>query len=623
MEFSELRFSSLFSGAKKRKLATVEVCVKEDEGFSEDDIIVDVEEDGPDSPLQLCSRNTTSAAACSTGESSSSNTSSNTGSSSQFMDPLTIDTFQDSSSGIKPEPFDSGYGVHDAMLNGYTDLFHEVDSLMNIKHEDHLNDTVFYLPMSCPGETSHHMELENAIQVSEALKSDLPSSLIFSSQDLKFDTGFVDSFPLGYSDDFNINLHSKEELSNIFDLKPGPDGGAANKPSCSAVRRRRRSADSGLGEVRKSASVRDSLNLSRADIVPATRKCRVKSGKSDSQSDDSGIAEPHSVSSSLGAGLSPFSESDGGMMSPVDVCSVSSSGSTSPKVVVDCNSEMDVDPEEEGDEEDEEIELEALDGDEAEATEIENKNAMDCCGTGSDEGIGDAAKTEPPDIDRFVICSDHTMECVLCSYTTDSYSAFKSHIICSHPCWRITKKLSKNRLLVERSIKNGVRIPSKKIGEKALPGDLDSTLTGGRKLNKKYIYRRQLFERNKRLFKCVLCLRLFVFEGSVVNHVTETHQEKVPYDFIHVSNDHGEHFGPIYRCPQKNCFFSADNEADLTKHHTERHLQVIYRCQLCGFTAETADLVRAHGLRMHKQQLACFVNSGPVAISQGTAAKSE
>ena len=515
---------------------------------------------------------------------------------------------------VKPEPFDSGYGVHDAMLNGYTDLFHEVDSLMNVKHEDHLNDTAIYLPMSCPGEMNPHVELESAIQMSEVFRNDFPGSA-FSSSEIKSDSDIMDSI-LPFSESEFLNDHSKDSGTSSSNNANYP---VSKKQNFKALKKRN-NIGSGKDDTQQYMSKVDYVELEK--FLPAGRKTRIKSGKSDSQSDDSGIGESHSVSSSIENTSLSCSESDG-TVSPVDDCSINSSTTNSPEVGSECGNEEDL----EGDSDQEvendkngEIENHYRKDIKEEIEEDANlgKSIMEvCCSASAEPG------PEPSDIDRFVICSDHTMECVLCSYTTDSYSAFKSHIICSHPCWRITKKLSKNRLLVERSIKNGIRIPSKKIGEKALPGDLDSTLTGGRKLNKKYIYRRQLFERNKRLFKCVLCLRLFVFEGSVVNHVTETHQEKIPYDFIHVSNDHGEHFGPIYRCSQKSCFYSADNEADLSKHNTERHMQVIYRCQLCGFTAETADSVRAHGLRMHKQQLACFITSGPLAISQGAVSKLE
>lgn len=579
---------------------------KEDEGFSDDSTAINVEDDG------LL-------------DNAKSDQNSN---SVKDFEPhhesfIRSNPVPPTSVGIKVEPFDSGYGVHDAMLNGYTDLFHEVDSLMNIKHEDHLNDTVFYLPMSCPGEMNPHMELENAIQVSEVFKSDFPG-FVLSNQDIKPDPGLIESLPFSETD--FLNEHSKETTCKPTASSDINTGNTCSKrPKSSTATPRRKSADSGLVVSPKCSASTDYLELAE-DIVPAGRKTRIKSGKSDSQSEDSGIGEPHSVSSSVGNTSPSYSESEEAA-SPVAVCSADISAANSPDgtnvqeesnvkernelITVTEKPQHESEVDETVEDDVEEIKLEVEEG-----QSVGISVSDSCCSSSG-------SRQEPADIDRFVICSDHTMECVLCTYTTDSYSAFKSHIICSHPCWRITKKLSKNRLLVERSIKNGVRIPSKKIGEKALPGDLDSTLTGGRKLNKKYIYRRQLFERNKRLFKCVLCLRLFVFEGSVVNHVTETHQEKVAYDFIHVSNDHGEHFGPIYRCSQNSCFYSADSEADLTKHHSERHMQVIYRCQLCGFTAETADSVRAHGLRMHKQHLACFVSAGPIAVTQGAVIKSE
>ena len=74
----------------------------------------------------------------------------------------------------------------------------------------------------------------------------------------------------------------------------------------------------------------------------------------------------------------------------------------------------------------------------------------------SSDGGGDGATH---DVDRFVICSYGQMECRLCDFGTADYSTFKSHIICSHPRWRITKKLSKNRLLVEQSARAGAAPP--------------------------------------------------------------------------------------------------------------------------------------------------------------------
>ncbi len=582
---------------------------KEDEGFSDDSITVNVDDDVP--PDKLTARNLHAAAFEATHL--------DTESSGCVKGESCIHATE-----VKTETFDSGYGVHDAMLNGYNDLFHEVDSLMNIKHEDHLNDTVFYLPG--PGENSPLLEQDNALQLSEAFKHEFPSSL-FCSQDVKSDPGVLE--PLPFSDADFLGDHSKDyasspDISSMLDF-PGDSCNKTPKPVTAT--KRRKSAESGLHDAVKCVSSVDYLGLAE-NLSPGGRHARVKSTKSDSQSDDSGIGEPHSVASSVGTA----SLSDGAV-SPVDVCSLDRSAANSPEAKV--VSEADITKSgtnDNGDTNQEilqvvKVEIKSSSGEEDEV-EME-EDGFDMASDGTDKStfeVSDACCSselllagETADIDRFVICSDHTMECVLCSFTTDSYSAFKSHIICSHPCWRITKKLSKNRLLVERSIQNGVRVPSKKIGEKALPGDLDSTLTGGRKLNKKYIYRRQLFERNKRLFKCVLCLRLFVFEGSVVNHVTETHQEREAHRFIHVSNDHGEHFGPMYTCAQKSCFFSTDSEADLSKHHTESHMQVLYRCQVCGFTAETADAVRAHGLKMHKQQLACFI--GPIAVAQGAIAQ--
>ena len=221
---------------------------------------------------------------------------------------------------------------------------------------------------------------------------------------------------------------------------------------------------------------------------------------------------------------------------------------------------------------------------------------------------------EKPEVERFVICSDGPMECVLCAFKTVDYSAFKSHIICSHPCWRITKKLSKNRLLVEKSVKMNVNLapvnqsatkPRKNTSAKDRElNKSDNSHTSGVKTKKgQHMYQRkkQMLERNKRQFRCSLCMRLFVFEGSIVNHLVDHHLVKKPYDYIQVSNDHGKTFGQIHRCSYKNCYTSCVTEEELERHRIESHAQVIYRCQICGYTAESSDAVERHASSMHSQ----------------------
>ena len=115
--------------------------------------------------------------------------------------------------------------------------------------------------------------------------------------------------------------------------------------------------------------------------------------------------------------------------------------------------------------------------------------------------------------------------------------------------------------------------------------------------------KKQLIERNKRLFRCTKCLRLFVFEGSIVNHLMDYHGIKKPYDYIMVSNDHGQSFGNIHRCSHKNCFVTCTSELELEKHRVESHAQVVFRCQICGYTADNAHAIKAHAVRIHHQQI--------------------
>lgn len=229
------------------------------------------------------------------------------------------------------------------------------------------------------------------------------------------------------------------------------------------------------------------------------------------------------------------------------------------------------------------------------------------------------------DIERFVICSDGPMECLLCLFNTDNYSTFKSHIICSHPCWRITKKLSKNRLLVEKSARVNLTTSPVSLSTKSARISLASTLpltaksVGNRrkkkvkdqvakqlnKLCQQNARSRQLTQRNKRIFRCGKCQRLFVFEGSIVNHLLDYHDVRKPYKHIEVSNDHGETFSAIHRCMQRNCFVSCGSKLELEKHTREAH-DLVFRCQICGFCAESTEAVERHVLNIHNQQLMMY-----------------
>ena len=476
---------------------------------------------------------------------------------------------------VKSEAFDPTYEMGDLLMTGAVDsimdmpLFHEVDSLMNIKHEDHLNDTIFYLPMTYPMDSAMQVEVDN-IQVAEAARTlanelSAPGALLYVAPDSNSKTALVTQHMVKQepsehgSSELRAHLKSptvggvmgvggERDLSNSQHGGPHLTNGTVHSGSeCSSlintgkrgVMNGYNSPEHGLSGKSGSAQRRTSKKLSQQQDIEG------KVGKHVNGSGD--FAKLNGESYSCRSDSTSSSGSDSGSPSHV-----------------------------------------------------------------SAGVIQQTSQDDPPEIHRFVICSDHTMECVLCAFTTESYSAFKSHIICSHPCWRITKKLSKNRLLVERSVKASASSSSS--GNSDVSQLRSTTLRATedpdiQKIMRKYDKnprKRQLFERNKRLFKCTICLRLFVFEGSVVNHVTDQHGVQRPYDHIHISNDHGQKFGPIYRCSHKNCYFSCESEDELERHNLERHTQVMYRCQLCGYTADSAEAVRGHGVRMHQQQLMCF-----------------
>jgi len=232
------------------------------------------------------------------------------------------------------------------------------------------------------------------------------------------------------------------------------------------------------------------------------------------------------------------------------------------------------------------------------------------------------------DIERFVICSDGPMKCLLCSFNTDIYSTFKSHIICSHPCWRITKKLSKNRLLVEKSARMNLSVSTvfstteSPCINRTSPVSLTSKSVANRRSKKakeshqvaqqltklcqqQNARSRQLTQRNKRIFRCGKCQRLFVFEGSIVNHLLDCHDVRKPYKHIEVSNNHGETFSVMHRCMQHNCYVSCSSEHELEKHTHEAH-DLVFRCQICGFCGDSTDTVQQHVLNIHHQQLMMY-----------------
>ena len=523
---------------------------------------------------------------------------------------------------VKSEPFDPSYEMGDLLLNGSVDsimdmpLFHEVDSLMNIKHEDHLNDTIFYLPMSYPLDAGVKVEVDTVQQVAEATRTlanelAMPNALVYVTPDASCNKQVTSQQQLGGSVKCDLSEDGSAELRAHLNASPMGEGlsdiaatvngtiltnghAAVGKISHdshmvnghTSVERggSGKSGNSKRGGKKSSSSVLDKDNE-----LPGSRPAKKVNGIRNCSSSSSGLCK-NSNRQTSSQSTSSVSDSDSSSAEDEE-----NSRSNSPQSGV--------------------LPVGTPHG--------ENGSEGDPLGPAVQQALVD----DRPEIDRFVICSDHTMECVLCAFTTDSYSAFKSHIICSHPCWRITKKLSKNRLLVERSIKtNTSSLFGGGGGGGSLPLDHSelrttkgSTTTGStlhakndqelQKVLRKYDKnprKRQLFERNKRLFKCTICLRLFVFEGSVVNHVTDQHGLARPYDHIHISNDHGQKFGPIYRCNQKNCYFSCESEHELERHSLERHTQVMYRCQLCGYTADSAEAVRNHGLCMHQQQLMCF-----------------
>lgn len=458
---------------------------------------------------------------------------------------------------VKSEPFDPIYEMGDVLMNGSADsimdmpLFHEVDSLMNIKHEDHLNDTVFYLPMSYPLDNGIKIEVDNAqvAEVTRTLANELaaPGALVYVSPDqnktvVAQHVVKQETVEQGVSE-FRDQVHSSCPGSIIIGQN------CENGPLQPVTRMTPHTSP--LKQENGHASARE---LSGKSVKRSGKKAQ------DTYSSKVKVPKKKNIVKDLNRQSSQSS------------CSLSDS-----------------------------------------SDEVSSPAPNDCSELGA---VQHMVADDPPEIDRFVICSDHTMECVLCAFTTDSYSAFKSHIICSHPCWRITKKLSKNRLLVERSVKastsvfnhsDQTELRTTKSGSATttLHAKVDQELQKVLRKYEKNPRKRQLFERNKRLFKCTICLRLFVFEGSVVNHVTDQHGVARPYEQIHISNDHGQKFGPIYRCSQKNCYFSCESDNELERHILERHTQVMYRCQLCGFTEDSAEAVRNHGLCMHQQQLTC------------------
>ena len=434
--------------------------------------------------------------------------------------------------------FDPTADMQELLLNASADslmdipLFNEVDSLMNIKTEDHFMDSIFYLPSGCTFEPLLKLNGESTLE------------------SLMTETAMVNSGTA------RLNVEEDSVVSPIL-IQPKGDG----TPSVTPTNTIRNSTDIlGSNFITAPGQMGALEHMLRAETEGASKgKCarRVRGGRQTSSGSQASLED-----------------------GTVEVGTEQLLANLKGNVVLeikpeDCDSLLD-----------------------------SGDSPL------SSPGHGETDCGLQAEIDRFVICSDHTMECVLCAFTTESYSAFKSHIICSHPCWRITKKLSKNRLLVEKAVRGGnslnLLLPAYHNRCSSEACTKDPGVKHSRK-NERSARKRQIYERNKRLFRCTVCLRLFVFEGSVVNHVAEHHCSKDrPYDYIHISNDHGQTFGPIYRCQKSNCYFSCESASELERHSLEQHTAVIYRCQLCGFTAGSAAAVHAHGLRMHQQQLTCF-----------------
>ncbi len=521
-------------------------------------------------------------------------------------DPALVKAEMDS---MSQHEFDPSIDMSELLMNGAVDpvsmmdmpLFNEVDSLMNIKHEDHLNDTVIYLPMSYPLDNNFKVDNTNvsepSLMVTDSnthnalfymapeMKNELPLFTNVTVPQVVFKPDITSQASSIVNDQLKLNL---APLSNC----------SASTPFKSVMIKNivvRNSTDilaNSLGVIGNGQGHASALeHMLVSDTGTTTMAVKpVKTAQDLLCSGNELVSEVvHQPPARIGGRKGVRRASDGQLLSSDSSLDCSLDVGHQLKQCTSMDGTI--------------LKISSKTDSPLGSPELE---------LGRHDSEVEAGLSSDGEIDRFVICSDHTMECVLCSFSTDSYSAFKSHIICSHPCWRITKKLSKNRLLVEKSVK-----ASTSFNLNLDPAQLKIRSTNGSKEEDPYLNKisrkldrnprkRQLFERNKRLFKCTLCLRLFVFEGSVVNHVTEHHKENRPYDYIHISNDHGQNFGPIYRCQQQNCYFSCESERELDKHNVERHTQVIYRCQLCGYTADSAAAVHSHGIRMHQQQLTCF-----------------
>ena len=304
------------------------------------------------------------------------------------------------------------------------------------------------------------------------------------------------------------------------------------------------------------------------------------------------------------------------------------------------------------------------------------------------------------ELDRFVICSDGPMNCALCGFNTNNYSSFKSHIICSHPCWRITKKLSRNRLLVEKSVKVSIpvanfsvpnpvpavpiqsRVQSKKNKKEAsssassAPSSTSSSTrdvtTGGRhrsrstngsrerraaRLDAKKSRSSERGERNRsmdrdlpspgtmsdsgdaiisvtdsppmtsrrhillasdelarqRVFRCACCFRTFDAESDVVSHVNDLHPDVTfcasptssvsrsnsALDAVQVSNDGGLSFSRHKRLLRSASDSGASQQQAPLQ---QQQPQPVFRCQICGYFANSTEAVRDHAEKIHPRQ---------------------
>ena len=70
-----------------------------------------------------------------------------------------------------------------------------------------------------------------------------------------------------------------------------------------------------------------------------------------------------------------------------------------------------------------------------------------------------------------------------------------------------------------------------------------------------------------------------------------------------MSSDHGQTFGPLLSCAFSGCSFRASSQAALESHKADMHTaQAVYRCQICGYFADSTQAVKEHVDKIHPQQ---------------------